>query len=261
MPNEVIRSETPEERELHKKISELNDLETELAQRELDLATLQIKLRNFEAKYLQIVGIRYAELDELRAQIAEAEFRLRPKDTTLQDRVLKARAQAKESAQATKPIQELKERKFEPSETLKKLYREVAKRVHPDLTADEKERALREQLMASANVAYEEGDEAKLRSIIDEWENSPESVKGEGISADLIRVTRKIAQIKKRLYIIETETIKLEKSDLYQLKIRVEQAENKGRDLLAEMASRLDKEITLAKKRLTDVTTKGKVGG
>jgi len=257
MKKEVIRGQTPEERELRKKLLELAGLETELTQRELDLATIQIELHDFEARYLRIVGARLAELDEVQAQIAETEARLRPGDNNIRHQASKARAQAQESAQASSFTQEVIERKFEPSETLKKLYREVAKRIHPDLTVDEKERSLREQLMTEANHAYQEGDEAKLRSILEKWESSPESVKGEGIPAELVRAIRKIAQVNKRLHIIEIEITELEKSDLHQLKTEAEKAEREGRDLLAEMASRVEKDISLAKKRLTEIAIKG----
>jgi hypothetical protein len=47
--------------------------------------------------------------------------------------------------------------------------------------------------MAEANRAYEEGDEERLRVILQEWEGSPESVKGDGPGAELVRVIRKIA--------------------------------------------------------------------
>lgn len=253
MKNEIVRGPTPEERELHKKILELSGLEEELTQRELDLATIQFELHNFEASYIRIVGARLAELDEVRAQIAETEARLNPRDNNVQHKASKARAQAQESAQATRANQEVRERKSESSETLKKLYREIAKRIHPDLTTDEKERKLREQLMAEANRAYQEGDEAKLRDILDKWENSPDSIKGEGIPAELVRVIRKIAQVKKRLDVIEKEITGLKESDLSQIKMEAEKAEREGRDLLAEMASRVNKDISLAKKRLTEI--------
>jgi len=42
----------------------------------LELTTFQGELRAFEARYLCIIGVRYAELDELEAQIAEAQARL-----------------------------------------------------------------------------------------------------------------------------------------------------------------------------------------
>jgi hypothetical protein len=188
------------------------------------------------------------------AQVAEVEARLKPKDNNIQEEAAQARAQAQESAQAAGIAQEIREDKFVPSESLKKLYKEVAKCIHPDLTTDKKERARRQQLMADTNRAYEEGDEAKLRAILAEWESSPESVKGEGTAAELVRGIRKIAQVEKRLLVIETEIVHLEESDIYQLKLKVETAENKGQDLLTEMASRVKEEITLASERLARIT-------
>ena len=141
-------SGTPEERELAKKRFELTTLEEELAQRELALPTLQSELRAFEIRYLRIVGIHYAELDELEAQIVEAQARLSPQDTRLQEHASQARTQAQESAQTVGDRPELGQPDtFQPSERLKKIYRDLAKRIHPDLTTDDHERARRQRLM------------------------------------------------------------------------------------------------------------------
>ena len=51
----------------------LAELERDVVERELDLSTLQRTLVAFEAKYVRIVGTRYAILDDLNAKIAEAE--------------------------------------------------------------------------------------------------------------------------------------------------------------------------------------------
>lgn len=85
MNTDLIRKLTPEERELEKKKAELALLESKLAERELDLATLQAELHVFEQRYLRIVGSRYAELDEVKALIAEARARLNPDDKLAQE--------------------------------------------------------------------------------------------------------------------------------------------------------------------------------
>jgi hypothetical protein len=252
------QKQTPEERELSRKRVELASLEAELAQRELDLVTLHGELRAFEARYLRTVGARYAELDDLEAQIAQVVARLTPTDPQAQERAAHAHAQAQDSARATETMYEpAQATEFKPSETLKKLYREVAKRLHPDLATDEAEQARRTRLMAEANRAYEEGDEARLQAILREWESSPESVKGEGAGADLVRIIRKIAQVEERLKTIEAEMTRLRASDLYQLKVKVHEAGNEGRDLLAEMATQVDQQIASAQKRLAELTPKG----
>src|SRR5216684_1285671 len=115
---------TPEDSELAKKRAELAPLAAILAQRELDLATLQVELREFEARYLRIVGVRYTKLDEIEAQIAETIAKLNPNDKDARKQAAQARSQAKESAQATESAVSEAEptRKFAPSEALKKLY-------------------------------------------------------------------------------------------------------------------------------------------
>jgi len=254
---DIKRRKSPEEEELNKKIAELSDLESDLAQRELDLATLHGELRAFEIQYIRIIGTRYAELDEIEAQIAKIQSHLKPNDKHSKKSAEQARTKAQESAYAAEGIQEqFKQEKFTPSESLKKLYREVAKSIHPDLANDEEERVRRERLMAEVNRAYEEGDEARLEAIIHDWESSPESVKGDGVGAELIRAIRKINQVKERLNVIEAETDQLKDSDLYQLKIKVEEAESEGRDLLGEMASQLDGQIIFAKQKLKEMKAK-----
>ncbi len=226
MSSNLTRRLTPEEQELEKKRRELSTRETELAERELELTTLQAELHSFEREYLRVVGSRYTELDRIEAQIAEYMAYL-------------------ESS-----------RDFKPSESLKKLYREVAKRIHPDLATDEEERQRRQNLMAEANQAYEDGDEERLRAILHGWESSPESVKGEGAAAELIRTIRKIAQSQERLKTIQEEIEDLEQTELYQLKTKVITAQQAGQDLLAEMAFQLDEQIVAAKQQLEELKTK-----
>jgi hypothetical protein len=253
----LARKQTPEERELENKRAQLAELEAQLAQSELDLATLKAELEAFEARYLREVGVLYAELDEIEAQIAEVQARLRPRNRQAREQAAKARAQARESAETAEAAQKTGEwKKFTAPDNLKKLYREVAKSIHPDLATDEVERLHRQKLMAEANQAYADGDEARLQAILREWETSPESVKGEGTGAELIRVIRKIAQVEERLRVIEAEMKELQESDLYQLKTQVEEAEVEGRDLLAELAAQVRERVAQAKKRLSAMTEK-----
>ena len=223
MNSDIIRRLTPEEEEVEKKRAELATLETELAQRELDLVTLHAELHAFERKYQQVIGIRYAELDRIEAQITEYMAYL-------------------ESSQD-----------FKPSDSLKKLYREVAKQVHPDLATDEADRARRQELMAAANQAYEEADEERLQEILHKWQSSPESVKGEGIGAELIRLLRQIAQSRGRLKSIEKEMEAVEQTELHQLKIKIVITKQLGKDLFAEMALQLDEQIYIAQEKLENL--------
>ncbi len=258
MTTDLIRKQTPEERELEKKKAELALLESQLAERELDLATLQAELHIFEQRYLHVVGSRYAELDEVRAQIAAAKARLNPDDDVAQAEAEEAREQANDSAHAASDVADTKEisAKFKPSDNLKKLYREAARQIHPDLATDEKEHERRHQVMIEINRAYEAGDENRLHSLLRDWQSSPESIKDEGVGAELVRIIRKIAQVDERLAAIDNEIEAVKNSELAQLKNKIESAEDEGQDLLQEMAGDIEEEIAQAKIEGFDVLVK-----
>ncbi|MEO6051277.1 MAG: hypothetical protein ABIP78_08100 [Pyrinomonadaceae bacterium] len=115
--------------------------------------------------------------------------------------------------------------------------------------------------MAEANKAYEEGNEELLASMLDEWQNSPENVKGEGVASELIRLIRRIAQAGERLRVIENDIVSLEESELFELRSKVHEAELEDRNLLAEMAAQIERQIADAKERLNDeVLTKVRNG-
>ena len=256
---DLARRQTPEERELEKKTAELAALKAQLAQRELDLATLQNELHAFEARYFRTVGALYAELDDLEAQIAEAEARRHADDQNLRQQAAGARAKATASAHAVSAFRAGDDQgtDFTPREDLKKLYREIARLIHPDLATDDDARARRNRLMAEANKAYAEGHEAKLRAILDEWQSSPESVEGQGVAAELVRTIRKIHQVERRLADIDAETLELKRSELHTLWRRVETEAAQHRNLLAKMAEQLKQRIAAVRTQLTNLSSAG----
>ncbi|HEU5410292.1 MAG TPA: hypothetical protein VFU57_04665 [Candidatus Acidoferrales bacterium] len=250
MANKQTRSTKPEERELARKRQEAERVEAELAECELRLATLLAELRSLENRYLNLVGAPYAELDELRAQMAERLAAEEPANERLQRAAKEARARANESRAAFKEKKENSPKNFCPSPKLKSAYRDAAKRIHPDLTADPKDRACRQELMAEVNRAYQENDEMRIAKILDTYEASPEAISGDGTGADLVRVIRKISLMKNRLAEIEAEMRALANSDLYLLKIQVDDAHEQNRDAIAEMALKVKQRIADCKERL-----------
>ena len=254
MPNLGLLS--PEERELAQKKAQLTVLESELAERELALATLQAELRAFEAQYVRIVGRKFAERDDLQAQIAEAVAASDPKDDRLRHAAGRARERASETAAASAASLASEQKDtFKPSDQLRSLYRETAKRVHPDLATDERGRDRRTQIMAEINLAYEAGDEARLRTILEDWNASPDSVEGDGVAAELVRTIRKIHQVTRRLSRIDDEIAVLRQSELSHLREQVEAAQACGRDLFGEMRDQLEVEIERLRTRLTELVT------
>lgn len=122
-------------------------------------------------------------------------------------------------------------------------------RIHPDHATDEADRHKREQLMKEANAAYARGDAETLKRILEEYESSPESVKGVGVAADLERTIRQIRQVRSRLSQIEVEIANLIDSDIAKLRAKVEVARAEGRELLTEMAEDVRTRIDRARRR------------
>lgn len=256
---------TPEDEELARKNAILAELEGQLADRELELASGRADLINFEKHYLQTVGRRYALLDELKAKIAEAIANQFPQNSDAHEQARQARSQAQESAKAVgevspeTPLPDVSASPTQPSrsESLNKLYRQAAMMLHPDLTLDGDEKVKRHRLMAEVNDAYARGDEDRIRSILRDWHASPENVKGDGPGADLIRVIRKIAQVEKRLKTIAPELDQLRQGELFKLKQQVDEARANGRDLLKDLVERLDRNIIAAREELKRVINNG----
>jgi hypothetical protein len=247
MSSEIVRQLTPEEEELHRKREELASIRGTLAERELELADLRTRLKSFEGRYLRQVGVLYAELDDWDAKVAELEASLKPSEAA-QQQADQARNRAHDTHEATHG-EASKAPDLQPSADLKSLFREVAKRIHPDFAKDDADQQLRTRLMAQANEAYSRGDAEALQRILDEFGNSPESVQGEGTGAELVRIIRQIHQAKKNIAAIEQELANLRASEIAQLKHDAEAAQQKGRDLLAELATNVRKRIADVKKQ------------
>lgn len=255
MPSEIVHRLSPEEEELAAKQSELAQLEAQLADEELALASLKAELAVFEGIYLRRVGILYAELDEWTARLAE----LQAKNTATPEadsEASAARAQAKESYSAAHS-EAAEAQPVMLSPELKKLYREAAKRVHPDTAIDDADRARRERLMKEVNDAYVRGDEIELRKILANLDRSPEAVQGSGVGADLIRVLRQLRQIRDRIAAIESEIAGLAETDLARLKAKADIAAAQGLDLFAEMAASVQGRINVIRQQFDSESNEG----
>lgn len=252
MNKSIIPTKKPEEEELERKLVELESLKLKLVHKELELNTLQAELHSFELLYLKVVGVKIAKFDDIIAQIAEVFAKIQATDKTASNEAKQSRAQANASAESVKEAQTAQDSQvyFSSSENLKSLFREAAKRIHPDFAVDENDRIRRTKLMVEVNEAYRAGDERKLRRILREWEDSPDTVIGNDIGARLIRTIRQIALIQDRITNLEVEMKRLTETSIYRLKIKVESMNKEVNLALEEMASSIDEQIKEQQKRL-----------
>lgn len=215
------------------------DIEATLTARSHELARAQAELRVFEIGYRQQVGLLHEELDDLEAAIAEAELGEMAKDEDTTQSASKGAETGRPEAQARYT-----------SDAVRRLFRDVAKIIHPDLARDDHSRDRRHSLMVEANRAYELGDEERLRSILHAWHRSPEAVPGTDPEATWQRLLRRVAQLEEELESVGNELSALKLSPLWQLKAMVDEAAERGRDLVGDMVARLKRDIMVARNRL-----------
>lgn len=242
---------TPEEIELSRKHRILDRMKDRLADREEEMTDLRAELEQFEAQYKMTVGRLYADLDEIEAQIAEEEYKLVPDDEEIKKRAEELRKRAEESA-ANNEAAECSA-KWSPTAEAKKAYHNLARIIHPDLALDPAEKEKRHGLMAKLNEAYSAGDQRQLNKLVEDFKNSPETVRGDSVGDDLVRAIRQIAQIRLRLKTLKEEKLMAELSELFVLRKKVNAGMEEGRDLLKQMAERTRSHIGKSERRLENL--------
>lgn len=132
------------------------------------------------------------------------------------------------------------------SAELKRLYRRLARRFHPDLTASPDDRAYRTDMMMRINAAYANSDLERLLALALE----PDSISGSYSYSDqelVDALRRELESCQRRLREIGQEMAKLERHESSR---RMQQAEKRaaaGGDYFAEMWQELQRR--LAQKR------------
>jgi hypothetical protein len=227
---------------------DLEELRTRLAEREAILgergaeaARAKSELERFRIDYRKRVGILHDKLDALEAAIADAEAEV------AQSRPVKAGdgdADPPPAAARPAPLPRF------TSDGVRKLFRDVAKAIHPDLASDAVARDRRHSLMVEANLAYASRDEEQLRSILQAWENRPEAVLGSDPESVRLRLIRRLAQIDEQLTTLTSDLAELRETPLWKLKAMVDEAAATGKDLVRDMIGRLKRDILVATNRL-----------
>ncbi|MGH9221420.1 MAG: hypothetical protein ACRD1W_19090 [Vicinamibacterales bacterium] len=236
----LVHSERPHDHDLETLCARLVELETLLGQRSAEIGAIKADLEAFRITYRQHVGLLHEELDRLELELAEAELG-----------ILKERLG---DTADTEPVASAADRLEAPprftTDAIRKLFRDVAKAIHPDLARDQDTRDRRHSLMIEANRAYALGDEEQLRAILQLWERSPEAVEGTDSEAMRLRLERRIAQLEEQLDSRARELDTLKESSLWKLKAMVDDESAKGKDLIADMVRRLRRDILVATNRL-----------
>lgn len=235
----LVRPERPHDHDLDGLQARLAELQGLLGGRRDEFARARAEHDAFRIRYRHEVGLLHEELDKLELALAEAELGI------LKERLADSPdAEANTAADRPEPLPRF------TSDAVRKLFRDVAKAIHPDLARDEGARDRRHSLMIEANRAYALGDEEQLRAILLAWERSPEAVQGTDRDAMRLRLTRRIAQIEEQLEQLTSDLAALQESSLWKLKAMVDDEAAKGKDLIKDMVRRLKRDVLVATNRL-----------
>ncbi|WP_051966819.1 J domain-containing protein [Kitasatospora mediocidica] len=216
-----VRWTDPERQQLEERVAA-----TEIAwlTLEVDVETLRVEIDNFALIHHERLGPLYARLDELEALVAEAvaartgaaedvrraaEARRTVDEMPDLDALFDSVRAAEESLHETPPQAEAP-RRVRPGKDAQRLYRDLARRAHPDLSTDPAEQHRRSAFIARVNEAYARGAAEELEALAEEWSTAPEAApdvqapdRGEWLRQRLEWLSGKIAEL-------ATEQVRLE---------------------------------------------------
>ncbi|MFI9824763.1 J domain-containing protein [Streptomyces sp. NPDC052013] len=231
--------------------------EQALIEFEIAVETFRIEVENFSRLHEQRLGPMYARLEELDARILQARAD-RSGDAEDRRRAEEARARlapipgveellngwmdgeglfpeavAMLTDRPVKPPQRVR-----PSEEARKLYRDLARKAHPDLAQEGAERSRREEFITRVNAAYARGSEAELRELAAEWAAGPELRRAPSPAEELYARLEWLSQRKELLTLVAKE---LEESAIGSM-LRLAPDDPDG--LLDEIAEQLQAQLT-----------------
>jgi hypothetical protein len=159
--------------------------EQALIEFEIAVETFRVEVENFSRLHHQRLGPMYARLDELDALVAEA-VAAHSGDRADIERAWEARALVMPmpgveelfggllGSDGVRPVEDPNPpRRVRPGKEAQRLYRELARKAHPDLAQDDEEKERRSAFIARVNEAYAYADEEALQALAAEWEAGP----------------------------------------------------------------------------------------
>jgi hypothetical protein len=211
-------------------------LRDRLAELEVEHATLRSELAAFESDYLRQVGYVDVQVQELEARILAI---VAARSSAVSDQNA-ADAAEQRFRETTTALRSIPAPAPPPTDDLKSLFRDAAKRMHPDLISDDGGRPHAEAFMKRLNQAYKKGDAESIGNLVRQWETSPFASARPVGEAAAPALQAAVAHAEQRL-------AEARDSNLARLMEQAFAARMSGRDLLGEL--RQDAEAALGRAR------------
>jgi hypothetical protein len=126
---------------------------------------------------------------------------------------------------------------------IKQLYRQLARRFHPDMGLDEADRAYRTQMMMAINAAYTAADIEKLQALFLEPDAAQHLDLAQTDEQLAEAIGRELGRLQRRLEEISQELGRLDKHRSTRLMRRREKSEAAGRNFFAEIIQEVREKI------------------
>jgi hypothetical protein len=273
----ILKDISKGEKRLFKKEKEASELS-------IQVEDIKIVLNLFLNEYNARVGILYVELDKLKLRIKEYKYRIntaKKKGLTLEDlntiedevgeTFSKERQKVDDLGRETygsseehkAHLKKEEERHLDPEfeKKLKKMYRQLALKYHPDLAKDESQKKKFHLIMSKINEAYKNKDLETLNKYTQQAERE-EKIAKETPQEKLARLKEEYKIVLNIISKLKAELNDLKSSETYLLKEKVERAKMEGKDSLEELATSIKEEIAEHEKMLEELITQYKnIGG
>lgn len=254
----IIKHQSPEEREYARYLTEIEVRKRRVADLQANLAAYKEQLGRFNAEYHARVGVLFVELDRIELAIAEYEYRIGqlrtsphsdPEDLERETKkqFTDQREQINEDEEETRYYErEHRDEQRRPGldaeseAALKLIFRELAKRFHPDLAKTENERAQREAVMKEVNAAFHKRDLHQLRTIGAMHDVDDTAFEAKSIGEKLVWAIREINRLEELIELIQSERNALKASDVATLWSRQQLGEDVIGQLENELRSRIE---------------------
>lgn len=266
--NALVLIPTPEARQYTRLLVEIERLKEIIAGLQTERDGLEMTLTNFAVELRSRVGSLRTELNRVRRQVSEYRRRIeRLRENDLLDPEQVEREVAEEFAERLRSEQEAEEQAAregqridverprpqldaETEAEILRLYRELAKRYHPDRARNEKDRARRTDIMLTINVAYSERDLLTLQRMAKAADAADpasallsEAERVQWAQRVITRMTMQVDELGEQVNLLrQSETFQMWQSP-DQSAESIQQVEKRVRDRLNRERDRLDEAI------------------
>jgi peptidoglycan hydrolase CwlO-like protein len=135
---------------------------------------------------------------------------------------------------------------------IRELFRNLAKRFHPDLASEPDEKEQREQIMAKINAAYTARDLGALESLAKDYAAQVNGNSGEP-AAEFAHLKVELRHLEAMIFELEHTIRELDLSPAWQLRSEVNSERLAGRDMLGDMELNIKERIAELREHLLDL--------